>query len=202
MKKVIFFTAFCLSSVTSFAADNFDSNTGILDIPDLNIDAKPFGSASLKLDLKNGTFKILSTKPNETPKQEPFTYNGYSFTELGCKKSGTTEVTCEIQMVNNLKDRNLAITSTSSNYGNKSSLTDDLGNIYNLSKVTFGGNFVPTYIGNYWNLNTMYQNTPVKLGFVFGGVDRNAKSVPKLVIFFYETGSSNTFGVTFSNYPL
>lgn len=200
MKK-IFASLIILFSATSLAADNFNTSTGVLEIPELNINSVPYGSATLKLDLSKGTFSVLEAKPRPVsgpPIQDPFISNGYTFTPLGCKRSGTTEVTCEMQIVNNLNNKSLSIT----NNGYASILKDDFGNIYNLSKVLVDGKFVINYVPNYWSLPTMYQNVPTKIGFVFDGVDGKAKSIPKFVIEFYEPSIHNSFDIIVLNCPL
>lgn len=73
MKRITAAVALLSTSLVAFAGTNFNSATGVLVIPDVTIDGKTFfDSATLQLDMSNGTFKLLSYTPQE--------YKGFRYT--------------------------------------------------------------------------------------------------------------------------
>lgn len=210
MKNLALIGFVSLFSIGAMADVNFNNSTSELEITDLKVDGVPaFSKAKVHLNFGNRLFTVtealpITKTPPPSPPTEVFRTNGYAFTSLGCARTGTEEVTCNIQLVNEQKDRRLSVFTIelSASGGLKKLMFDDLGNSYTLSRVLLNNSSISTYFPGNYNLSTMQRNVPVKLGLVFNGVDRQAKLVSLLNCYFLDDESRTQFSVKYDNLKL
>lgn len=179
MKKITLFCTALLSSTTSFATSNFTGNDGILLIPDVNVNGTTFyDTVTLQLDLNKGTFQVLNAQPKKTTVSDKaiatYTAEGYTIDLFGCASTGTDEITCYSQVVNNKAKRKLAVNGSSypCNSGLASLLFDDKNNAYKAASVSFA-----TETGTYYTSATIAQGVPANIKLVFKNINLNAKSI-------------------------
>lgn len=177
MKKIALFCVAALCSGVSLATSNYSSSTGIVVIPDVNVNGTTlFESVTLQLNA-NGTWAVLNAKAkNKTISDTPIdtlTTENFDIGLLGCATTGTNEITCNMRVVNNQLDRDLFICSSPVfSCDENTSLFDDLNNVYKPSSITFTNKTGSNNIGA-----TLIQGVPANISMTFKGIDIRAKSI-------------------------
>jgi hypothetical protein len=198
MKKIVLFCIACLCSGISMATSNFNSQTGILVIPDVNVDGfTVYDSVTLQLNFTTGTFSVVNAKPKpstifDTPQEPQYTAEGYTIGSLGCATSGVNEITCYLQAVNNQANRKLRVWNrayTSSSTPDGSLLFDDHNNIYEAVLVTVGSQ---TTDGAYID-TILIQGVPVRISMVFKNISLSAQSISAFKPLFFDLTSRRSF---------
>ncbi|NOT84957.1 MAG: hypothetical protein HOP02_09355 [Methylococcaceae bacterium] len=175
MKKIALFGIAALCSGASLATSNYTSSSGIVVIPDVNVNGTAlYDSVTLRLD-SNGTYSVLNVQPkNKTISDTPLdtlTTEGFTVSFLGCGTTGTNEITCYLRVVNNELDRPVYI----HGYYNstfQSILYDDLNNSYAASSVTFTNKTDSSQVGA-----TLIQGVPANASILFKNINIRAKSI-------------------------
>jgi hypothetical protein len=198
MKKIALFCIAGLFSGVSMANGKFTSSNGYFVVPKVNVDDQTFyDSVTLQLNFTNGTFSVVNAKPKpptifETPLEPQFNAEGYTIGLLGCESSGSSQITCHLQVVNNEADRELRV--FANNGSQVSLLFDNLNNSVTAASLTFANktstNFVET---------TLFQGQPVKISMVFTGININASSISTLKLYCYDPNSRRFFYGTFKD---
>ncbi|MEQ1637214.1 MAG: hypothetical protein ABL903_11015 [Methylococcales bacterium] len=186
-----------LLSSTAFATSNFTGSSGILVIPDVNVNGTAvYDSVTLQLDLAKGTFSVVNaklkdSKVSSTP-LDTLSTEGFDIGFLGCATSGTNEITCYLNVVNNELDRPLRLFGNYSIYS--SMLYDDLNNAYTADSVKFanasGGSDVSP---------TLIQGVPTKASILFKNINIRAKSISAFKPYFRKQSPSKDFVGNFRN---
>lgn len=205
MKRTMAAIALLATSLSGFAGANFNSATGYLVIPDVTIDGKTFyDSATLQLDMSNGTFKIVSatpknTKVSDTPLQT-FSSSGITIDFLGCYRSGTNQISCQTSVTNNNNDASMDLVADSRAYYSSSlsatvwtKLFDDLGASYSGSISAFHQESTG------YLRDTILQGVPVKVTYTFPNVDSHARFIPAFSPVYYFRPTQSVFQATFKN---
>lgn len=134
-----------LLPVTSSALGLFNTDTGYLVIPEVDVNGNKFyDNVTLKLDFSTGKFEVvgadakpeaISSTPLDTMKNQDIKMDF-----LGCERSGRNEVTCHLKLTSlGGFDREIYVIATNyTNESNKTKLYDDKGNTYIASKVIVG----------------------------------------------------------------
>ncbi len=183
IKTISFFLYIFLSSLffstASIAVGNFDTNTGILVIPEVDADGTVFfDDVALQLNFTSGTFELIgfntkpesiSTKPIETQEDQ-----NIKMEFLGCARSGRNEVTCHVKLTSlGGLDRNIEINTNAAGFNRiGTKLFDDLGNTYTSSEIT-SGNLQSTTLLN----STLIAGVPTLTTYKFENVLPSASSL-------------------------
>ena len=153
MKKIVAKTAFYCAilgslmslPITSSAIDLFDTNTGYLVIPEVDVNGDTFyDNVTFKLDFASGKFELVSfeEKPEtiSTTTLATMEEQDIKMDFMGCVRSGRNEVTCHLKLTSlGGFDRKLRVIGTNYlNSSNKTRLYDDKGNTYIASEVIVG----------------------------------------------------------------
>jgi hypothetical protein len=189
---------------SAMAGTNFNSGTGILVIPDVSVDGRSFyDSVTLKLDLANGTFSLVSATPKNTripdaPLQS-FEVSGVGVGFNGCYRSGANQVTCYATVTNTNNDAEMAFAGSSyvgahSGYSTiTTTMIDNLGTPYTGSVSVFGKT-ESNYISG-----PILQGVPVRAAYVFTNVDSRATSIAAFSPAFAYSATRKGFVATFKN---
>jgi len=202
MRKIVLFCIASLCSGISMATSNFNSQTGILVIPDVNVDGQTvYDSVTLQLNLGNGTFSVLNANPKpstifDTPQEPQFNTEGYTIGLFGCKTSGTNQITCYMQVVNNEADRELWVFADPAfGLSPDSLLFDNLNNTYKAASITY----TDVTSSQFVRVPLLFQGIPIKISMVFEGININASSISTFKPAFRDIKSGREFYGTFED---
>ncbi len=148
MKKIfqgVILSSMMLLSTVSIAIGLFNTDTGVLVIPEVDVNGEVFyDNVALKLDFTTGTFQLLSADPkpdniSATP-LDTMEEQDIKMDFMGCTRSGRNEVTCYLKLTSlGGFDRNIRVIGTNyTNSSHKTKLYDDKGNTYRTNEVTVG----------------------------------------------------------------
>jgi len=183
MKKLfqtVILSSIMLLPTMSFAIDLFSTETGVLVIPEVDVNGEVFyDNVALKLDFSTGTFQLLSADPkpdniSATP-LDTVEENDIKMDFMGCTRSGRNEATCHIKLTSlGGFDRKTAIYADS-DFRGQSKLFDDLGNTYIASEVIVG-NLRSTSVVD----QDLIAGIPTLAKFIFKNISPNASNISLL----------------------
>ena len=134
-----------LIPISSYAIGLFDTSTGYLVIPEVDVNGGSFyDNVSLKLDFGSGKFEFISGNPKpdniSSIPLNTMENQDIKMDFMGCTRSGRNEVTCYLKLTSlGGFDRKIRVISTNyQNSSNKTKLYDDKGNTYIADKVIVG----------------------------------------------------------------
>ncbi len=181
IKRISFFLHIIFSlflfPASTFAVGNFTSSSGVLVVPEVDVDGNVFyDNVSLKLNFANGTFELTGFSPKPdlislTP-IESMEEKNLKMDFMGCTRSGRNEVTCHVNLTSlGGLDRRTRVYVNLASSG-QSLLYDDLGNTYPAKEATVGN--ISTKSAEYVNL---IAGVPTLAKFKFIDVAPNATSL-------------------------
>lgn len=196
--RFIFTLLFLSLSSTSFAIGNFDSASGRLLIPEIDMDGKNFfNNVSIKFDFPNGTFDVVSLEEKpptifETP-IDSFTDQDVKMGFLGCARTGRNEVSCHMELTS-LGGFDQSVIVYASQYQRESRLFDDLGNTYIASEVIVGN-----LQGSRYVTSLLIAGVPTLAKFKFKNILPSASSISLFKPSFRNRSKDKLFNGDFRN---